>query len=331
VKDTKSKALPFCFSVDVNWEASLTGLFFFLFRVSVPMNISFVIHRYGEWTMLMLGESVLSLLIVDVTEGSSYYNTFFSGIISITLLGKNGIAGVSWSSVSRFLTYLIFLLEYLHFRSQPHNPDDHAMRRKKEAGILFVFLMQIYSAALIVLGTAYKMLLYEYVYETEDSGKRMLFPVFSRLLAGSSGADGRFTLEDRRQKIAHLFCASMAIIWFCSDVMTLAHRGLKDNLGRCRIGTSGALRYASVTFFLVRVGLIVFIATLSQYVTEPDVLAVLGLLGILCQVALRFVGSFIFEEQFTHDDGSNEFDDVWPNITKPQAIEKSEIEEEPEK
>jgi hypothetical protein len=182
------------------------------------MNISFVIHRYGEWTMLMLGESVLSLLIVDVTEGSSYYKTFFSGIISITLLGKKAIPVVSWSYVSRFLTHLIFLLEFLHFRSQPHSPDDHAMRRKKEAGILFTILMQIYSTALIVLGTAYKMLLYEYVYEAGDSGKRMLFPVFSRLLAGSSGDDDRFTTEDRRQKVAHFFCASMAIMYVHHDI-----------------------------------------------------------------------------------------------------------------
>jgi hypothetical protein len=205
------------------------------------------------------------------------------------------------------------------------------MRRKREAGLLFSFLMQVYSAALIVLGTAYKMLLYEYVYEAGDSGKRILFPLFSRLLAGSSGADDRFTTEDRRQKVAHLFCASMAIIWFCSDVMTLAHRGLNDNLGRCRMHESGALRLASGIFFLVRVGLIVFIATLSQYVTEPDVLAFIGLLGILCQVALRFVGSFVFEEHLTHDDDSNEFGEVWPNVTKPQAIEEKVIEEEPEK
>jgi hypothetical protein len=26
---------------------------------TVPMNIEFSIHRYGEWTMLMLGESIL--------------------------------------------------------------------------------------------------------------------------------------------------------------------------------------------------------------------------------------------------------------------------------
>jgi hypothetical protein len=57
--------------------------------------------------MLMLGESVLSLLIVDVTATSDYYKAFFSGILSITLL------------------------EFLHFRSQPHEEDDHALRRSK--------------------------------------------------------------------------------------------------------------------------------------------------------------------------------------------------------
>ena len=31
-----------------------------------PMNVGFYIHRVGEFTMLMLGESVFSLVIVDV-------------------------------------------------------------------------------------------------------------------------------------------------------------------------------------------------------------------------------------------------------------------------
>lgn len=82
--------------------------------------------------MVMLGESVLSLLIVGDPESSAYYKTFFCGILSITLL------------------------EYLYFRSQPHRPDDHAMRRSKEAGILFNYLMFIYCGALLILGTTYK-------------------------------------------------------------------------------------------------------------------------------------------------------------------------------
>ena len=41
-------------------------------------------HRLGEWVMLMLGESVLSLLIVEESAGRKYYVTFYSGMISVT-------------------------------------------------------------------------------------------------------------------------------------------------------------------------------------------------------------------------------------------------------
>jgi hypothetical protein len=40
-------------------------------------------HRIGEWVMLMLDESVLSLLIVEELSGRRYYVTFYSGMISV--------------------------------------------------------------------------------------------------------------------------------------------------------------------------------------------------------------------------------------------------------
>jgi len=61
------------------------------------MNIAYCIHRYAEWTMLMMGESVLSLLIVPLVEKDIlvYLQIFYCGILSISIL------------------------QYLHFRSQP--------------------------------------------------------------------------------------------------------------------------------------------------------------------------------------------------------------------
>jgi Bacterial low temperature requirement A protein (LtrA) len=76
----------------------------------VPMNLEFVTHRFGEWTMLMLGESVLALLIVEQSHNlTRYYTTFYAGIITVTLF------------------------QYLYFRSQPE-VDDHAMRRAISGG-----------------------------------------------------------------------------------------------------------------------------------------------------------------------------------------------------
>ena len=77
--------------------------------------------------MLMLGESILSLLIVDVVDGDWRYDvTFYAGILSV------------------------ILLQYLHYKNQPHHADDHAMRKSRVRGITFVFVLTVYSAALIV-------------------------------------------------------------------------------------------------------------------------------------------------------------------------------------
>lgn len=244
--------------------------------------------------MLMLGESVLSLLIVDVTETSAYYKTFFSGIISITLL------------------------EFLHFRSQPHEADDHALRRSREAAISFTVLMQVYSAALVVLGTSYKMLLYEYVFEEKsESTYRTLFADLNRFLAGGDAPD--FPLDERRQRIADFFCISMAIVWLCLDLMILTHLGVEDNIGRCKCQRTGSFRYISAVLVLARIAMIGFIATLSRYVTQPETLAFVGLLGILVQVSLRVAGTTIFGRQF--EDDVDEFGNrnQWPNLTRPRA------------
>ena len=251
--------------------------------------------------MLMLGESVLSLLIVDVAESPGYYKTFFCGILSITLL------------------------DYLHFRSQPHAPDDHALRRSKEAAVTFTMLMQIYSAALVVLGTSYKMLLYEYVYMEQEAGasRKLWSNTISRLLAGS--AEPMFEMDERQQRVSHFFCISMALVWLCSDLMIINHRGLSDNLGKCRLSNSGGfLKVVGLTLAFLRLALIVFMATLSQWVVEPSVLAFVGLVGILCQILLRVVGTSYFGPEYnSHDEDEASTDDVWPNVTKPQVEEEA--------
>lgn len=242
--------------------------------------------------MLMLGESVLSLLIVDVAESSAYYKTFFCGILSITLL------------------------DYLHFRSQPHHADDHALRRSKEAAINFTLLIQIYSAALVVLGTSYKMLLFEYAYLSQENGsyRKLWSNPLARLLAGAD--EPMFAMDERQQRVSHFFCISMAVVWLCSDLMIINHRGLQDNLGKCRFSHSGFLRFVAISLAFLRLALIVFMATLSQWVVEPSVLALVGLIGIICQVLLRVVGSSYFGPEY---ESHLIEDELWPNATKPQV------------
>ena len=96
-------------------------------KYTVPMNVEYVIHRFGELTMLLLGESILSLLIVGTTPTLEYNIAFYAGIISV------------------------ILIQYLHFKYAPHSADEHAFRRSVKAGVIYYVLTIIHSFALVAM------------------------------------------------------------------------------------------------------------------------------------------------------------------------------------
>ena len=121
-----------------------------------------------------------------------------------------------------------------------------------------------------------------------------------RWLAGGDGAL-KYATEDRQQREAHFFSGSMAIVFFCSDTMILTHRGLKDNMGRCLWGQQTTkAKIFGIILLLLRAGLIAFITSLSQYETEPEHLAAIGLAAICGQVILRFVSALVFPSDHGH-------------------------------
>jgi hypothetical protein len=55
-----------------------------LFEASfVPIHVEYFVHRFAEWTMLMFGEGVLSLLVVDFVYSRYYYMTFAFGFVTM--------------------------------------------------------------------------------------------------------------------------------------------------------------------------------------------------------------------------------------------------------
>ena len=89
--------------------------------------------------MLMFGESIMSLLIVEGgNEALLYSLTFYSGVLSVIFLA------------------------HLHFQSEPYQNEDHALTRSRHSNYLYTILIPIYSMALIATGVCYKMFLYDY-------------------------------------------------------------------------------------------------------------------------------------------------------------------------
>jgi hypothetical protein len=252
--------------------------------VSVPVNVEFMIRRYGEWVMLMLGEGVLSLLLVDIVYSGDYYVTFIAGLISIVLL------------------------QYLHYQSQPSDPNLHAYRRSAVSAFLYFWLMQVYSLALIVFGACYKMLLYEFVYQSysetgydRNRSRGLIFNVLnhrSRLLAGASENTmliSQLSTEERQQRVAHFFSGSLSLIFFCLDALSLAHRGIGEQWKRCK-ECDGTKLQKFLCWFLVlcRFFTIVFVASLSQFVKDPTHTSLIGVTVVVTQLCIRFVGYYSF-------------------------------------
>ena len=99
----------------------------------VPLNVGYCIHRTGELVMILLGESILSLLIVETSTNIEYYICMYAGIVSCTLL------------------------MYLYYKYQPHHPEDHALCGNWAAMAWYYFFILIFCFALIGIGTSYKM------------------------------------------------------------------------------------------------------------------------------------------------------------------------------
>lgn len=253
--------------------------------------------------MLMLGESILSLLIVDAPEGSEYYLTFYTGILTV------------------------ILLQYLHFRSQPHHADDHCFRRDKNAAMVWRVVFVIYSAALVCVGVSYKLFMYEFTYEDQsrrlDGGIGSI--LFERLLAGGGGSS--LSAEARRQGSANVFCISMALVWFSQDFMLFLHSGFRKMQGKCYCKHSHKLKAKAAVFVILRAALLAFIASLSQYETDPEHLALYGLAGVVMQLILRVIGNIVFPEERVHHDNGEESaieevdpeENKWPNVTHAVA------------
>jgi hypothetical protein len=255
------------------------------------MNVDFSIHRYGEWTMLMLGESILSLLIVDVPdEGTDYYATFYCSLLTV------------------------IFLQYLHFRSMPHAADDHAMRRSKNRGMGWVLFKYMYSCALVALGSAFTLFASSFSYEIDETGTQHRKVMATTMMMGAQddfssgrqlagGGGGSVTREEfdrMEQTAAHLFSIALTIVFFGLDGMSFMSVGWEGCKARVHCTTTFKYNLKGLVLVLVRTGLLVFCATLSQWMTDPKVLAGTGLGITIGQIITRKLGMRYLNKKLEH-------------------------------
>lgn len=236
---------------------------------TIPINVDFCIHRYGEWVMLMLGESILSLLIVETTESSDYYVVVFVGILTV------------------------IVIQTLHFESQPSRETNHALWRNSTSAMFFSLNTQLYSIALIAFGVSFKVMLTAiHTSDTKPDHRRSLWENIVRSLAPS--------VDVSEMAIKSLFCGSLAITLLSLELMALVHKGTRANLERLfdRTGPQRKILWSFVAFTIFKFVLLAGIATMSAWSTKSfPVYATIGCV-ITCIFAItRIVGWRMFHKK----------------------------------
>ena len=90
-------------------------------RKMVPLNIEYVIHRFSEFMMLMLGETILQAVIAERSDVIESERTGYGIYLGTQAAG--------------FVLTLCMLYSY-HI-TEPHESKDHGMKRSGAAGIMF--------------------------------------------------------------------------------------------------------------------------------------------------------------------------------------------------
>jgi hypothetical protein len=222
---------------------------------------------------------------------SSHATSFYCGILTVTMF------------------------QYLFFRSQPSEGKDHAMRRSQLGGYLFFYFHTIYSAALILVGCSYKMML---------SPDEMMEELEQRYGSGGDGGGGddETIPYNLKQRIAFVYAVSQTVSFVALDAMLWTHRGWKANYQRF-FPPHGRFVLGPWLVLSTNAVLLVLTACLSQ-VHDLTLLSAFGCLLVFGQVVLRTMGMKYFpvsadamERAIQNDYASTRDDRRWPNVTEP--------------
>ena len=205
----------------------------------------------------MIGEGILSLLIVLTTETKDYY------------------------IISTFGVLTMIFIQVLTFESQPHHPEGHALWRNFLNAMCFSLIQQVLSMALIIFGLSYKVFLNDVLKEGVGYGEEK-----TRVLAAASDIDTSVS--------SSFYAVSLFVVILSLQFIPLTHSGMKEAARKLLRGDgSNKLYWPVVTTTLLNLGLSLFAVTLMVWTEEPDVLTLCGF-GVVLSLTVTRVLDFFF-------------------------------------
>jgi hypothetical protein len=215
----------------------------------------------------------------------------------------------------------VILLQYLYFRSQPNNADDHAVLKDKNLGMIWTVVLFVYSASLVALGVALTLFVLSFSSSSDsahddDPHRRTLFDDTRRLAGGVVA----YPAEEMEQRAAHVFSISLALVYVSMDLLSFLHVGWEESKLRCYCQVSRSTKWSGVTLVVLRAALVTFVATLCLWISDPQTLAGAGLGATILQVVLRKLGAkYLSEEKRWKESSTDPEAGKWPNVTHARA------------
>mmetsp|Transcript_11704 Transcript_11704/g.28127 ORF Transcript_11704/g.28127 Transcript_11704/m.28127 type:complete len:231 (-) Transcript_11704:756-1448(-) len=203
-----------------------------------------------EWTMLMLGESIFSLLVEEITETDGFYITFYCGLLCV------------------------INLEYIHFTSQPMVAERHALVDSKNRAIVVMSIQYLYSASMVGLGAGLTLFLKSFAKAASKKRRLVELAFEGRFLA--AGGASLYSAYEMKERSAIVFCVSLGMVLLCVDILQFLHVGFRRSF-RALERSSFNMRVGIVFFVVMRWALIAFVFTLWIWTTTPDILAAIGM------------------------------------------------------
>ena len=144
---------------------------------------------------------------------------------------------------------------------------------------------------------------YEYYnkYNSKTSRSRNLMDVVRNLAGLELSGLSPFT-DEWRQKAANMYTTSLSVGWGSLELMSICHEGPKEwyAFGKSKAG---------IIIELIRLCLIIFIATLSKWVIDGDKLSVIGMCVLVLEVIVCFVWDYFFTLQYDDQEHNNQLND----------------------
>ena len=163
---------------------------------------------------------------------------------------------------------------------------------------------------------------YEYYnkHKSKSSRLRHLMEVV-RNLAGLELGDLSSPFTDKwMQRAAYMYTTSLSVGWASLELMRVCHEGPKAwfAFGKSKAG---------ILIFIIRVCLIIFIATLSQWVIDVDKLSVIGMCILVLEVMLCFVWDYFFTLQYDDQEHNSQLNDDLEEEEEKEVVKTGNQEE----